>query len=137
MNEIKQRIAIAKACGWDEESARRGFKTVRREIDGVMCSQISDKLPDYLNDLNAIVQAVLGRFQTDENLLSVRPLNYEDDGDAVETRGKYERHLYRTLRRITPNGEGTLTDFDLANAPAPQRAEAFLRTLGLWEETPT
>jgi hypothetical protein len=55
MNEEKQRIAIAKACGWEQFSPDKdpdfwyqpGWRLVVKTKD----------LPDYLNDLNAMHEA--------------------------------------------------------------------------------
>ena len=61
-------------------------------------------LPDYLNDLNAC-------HEMEKALTDIQ-------------RGYYWDHL----KDMTDEG------FDQLHATAPQRAEAFLRTLGLWEE---
>ena len=62
-------------------------------------------LPNYLNDLNAMHEA--------EKVLT------------KEQRRKYVRTLFQT----------TNTDWDSHCATAAQRARAFLKTLGVWEET--
>ena len=65
-----------------------------------------DCLPDYLNDLNAMHEA--------EKVLTDR-----------QTR-TYTANLWRMTHYAKI--------FSSIHATAPQRCEAFLRTLGLWEE---
>jgi len=110
MDPIKQRIAIAEACGWkpiNMGSLPTAWKhpTTPANVDVGRLDVINSRyLPDYLNDLNAMHEAekVLGK-----------PLCYH-----------YVDHLPKHL-------EGR-TNFALAHATAAQRAEAFLRTLNLW-----
>ena len=91
MKPHRQRIAIAKACG---------FK----------CSEYSDELgqlvaefmPDYLKDLNAIHEA--------EKVLN-----------------NVQRERYRTELVYMHAGRDVF-------ATSAQRAEAFLRTIGKWED---
>lgn len=64
-------------------------------------------IPDYLNDLNAMHEA-----------------------EAVLTREQLVDYCNTTLRSTT--GEGNVVDYKMIRATADQRAEAFLRTLGLW-----
>lgn len=93
MKSEEQRIAIAKACGWN------GFNP--------------DNIPDYLNDLNAMHEA--------EKTLTIEQ-NYV---------------YWNTLRDLICVDENTGHWCDLkasGHATAAERAEAFLRTLGLWKE---
>lgn len=62
--------------------------------------------PDYLNDLNAMHEA--------ENVLPA---------------GQWDRYA-QWLRELTSSNRRFL----IAHATASQRAEAFLRTIGKWEE---
>jgi hypothetical protein len=119
MSPEAQRIAIAEACGW---------KYIRAEVDWLpqeltghytkphptdpekekfYCTRHS--IPDYLNDLNAMHEAektcIIG--------VAKEPL------DTL-----FRLNLWNVL-------EGTETDPIHANAQ--QRAEAFLKTLGLWK----
>ena len=87
MKPEQQRIAIAEACGEDNDSIYR------------------DLIPDYLNDLNAMHEA-------EKVLVRLQWVSY--------------------LRRLQ-----TLCDESVSwpiHATAAQRAEAFLRTIGKWEE---
>jgi|688.fasta_scaffold896109_2 hypothetical protein len=102
-----QRIRIAKACGFDESH----WLELK---DGIVFGT-SGSLPDYLNDLNAMHEAV--RKLTDsqrtkfrQNLTKVWTARYN------ATHGLFPPH------------------YDSVNASAKQRAEAFLRTLNLWIE---
>ena len=87
MTPEQQRIAIAEACGEDNDSIYR------------------DLIPDYLNDLNAMHEAE-------------KIMNNNDWWKFVE-------HLTNIC------GGGTALGI---SATASQRAEAFLRTIGKWEE---
>ena len=93
MTPEQQRIAIAEACGEDNDSIYR------------------DLIPDYLNDLNAMHEA--------ENILN------------ADQMVSYDYHL----DRVVGNGrQGLNIEYFLWSATATQRAEAFLRTIGKWEE---
>ena len=94
MTPEQQRIAIAEACGEDNDSIYR------------------DLIPDYLNDLNAMHEA--------ENVLKQRWSNYcEKLLEIVEPE---------------PRSLEVCHYWNLLHATASQRAEAFLRTIGKWEE---
>lgn len=73
-------------------------------------------LPDYLNDLNAIHGAIC---QTIEG----------------QDRFEFAYQLDEVVTRDYPGLEEADRDFFCENATAAQRAEAFLKTLGLWKET--
>ena len=109
MNQEKQRIAIAEACGWTDIT--RGpydgrpfgrYKT--HQLEGV---------PDYLNDLNAMHEA--------EKVLTVaQRITYANQIGVVLSNG--------SVGRAIPNW------WFIHEATAAQRAEAFLRTIGKWEQ---
>ena len=122
MNPEKQRIAIAEACGWklksnglspmwswQNESLIHRIKWVAHKV---MASQ--GVLPDYLNDLNAMHEA--------EKVLT------------PDTRPEYLCQLFdaatRGMSGLYPVDENYLSH----HATAAQRAEAFLLTIGKWEE---
>lgn len=71
---------------------------------------------DFCNDLNAMHEAVIKTFQDSSIQLD------------------YSRMLIFVIKKSSPICKRFFSDFDLANATATQRAEAFLRTLGKWEE---
>lgn len=114
MSPEKQRIAIAEACGW---------KFIKSPSDGVsefwrqaICdSWVNSRgrvvwgpnnLPDYLNDLNAMHEA--------EKTLSNEEIN---------------AYAYKLL--VLPSRPGSVR---YVMATAAQRAEAFLKTLGKWDQ---
>jgi hypothetical protein len=115
MNEEKQRIAIAEACGWQrfcpDKDPNYWYKPGWREV------VITNKLPDYLNDLNAMrgAEGVLGgekRVEYLDALLDVLGLNLGPGGWDMD---------FNSVWQMTA-------------ATAAQRAEAFLKTLGKWED---
>ena len=123
MNQEQQRIAIAEACGWTEfgdkvRFANTGNSFTQREYwmkGGVDPETGSFKeLPDYLNDLNAMHEA--------EKLL-IRI--YEPPSAHKD----YDTKLWAKMR-----DDGLELNGYTWHATAKQRAEAFLKTLNLWEE---
>ena len=115
MNKQEQRIAIAEACGVDVPEW-----CCHEENDCYMeCSEhyseAVNKLPDYLNDLNAMHEA--------EKVL-------DDSYEATPPRQCVE--YAKLLQRIGATTNGGKSEFGVANSTAAQRAEAFLKTLNLW-----
>lgn len=114
MKPEKQRIAIAETCGWhhfiinDEYGPDRGLKPDQTASIGCVFTE----LPDYLNDLNAMHEA--------EKVLVAK----DDGSHAGCARYVYASHLYG----LVPAGVQPFM------ATAAQRAEAFLRAIGKWEE---
>ena len=106
-----QRIKIAEACGWTEisERCRRGLPP-GADDDGT--EDCLTQLPDYTSDLNAIHDAEL-------SCLVLKP----------------ERMVGRSTRCEIENALvgmcGSMRD--AVHASAAQRAEAFLKTLNLWQ----
>ena len=105
MNPEQQRIAIAEACGkWHSGWPHEYMNQADR----------LRHIPDYLNDLNAMHEA--------EKVLT--KANW----------GGYAAELYRITdahnHGISPNHHWLAVAFSTAT----QRAEAFLRTIGKWEE---
>ncbi len=129
MSPEKQRIAIAEVCGWQmvsefenalHEKVRQYRKTIAPE-DGVYARAMEWELPDYLSDLNAM---------------------HEVEGVEVSKNGynfqvEYMVQLENVALRRRPNCTSLEVRFWLSVATAAQRAEAFLRTLGKWEESPS
>jgi len=116
MNTEKQRIAIAETCGWkhikhtnqeDVDIESRSI-TYWSGLTGVPPKFIHDQnriiIPDYRNDLNAMHEA--------EKAMSL-------DG----------RNNYIDLLGMTYHDS-----WEFCRATAAQRAEAFLRTIGKWED---
>ena len=105
MSPEAQRIAITEACGWTD------IKT--GPYDGLPFgrrkSHQLEVIPDYLNDLNAMHEA--------EKLLT-----------QWEELVSYHSWLGYC------GGNSTIEVHNCIHATAAQRAEAFLRTIGRWEE---
>jgi len=114
-NEINKRIAIA--CGWIEHELGDGGMYGWTAPNGeyrTSCLRpyyYEDELPNYHGDLNAMHEA--------EKVL--------DRGENHLMRGGFGLYLIN-LPRVC-DGEPRVC------ATAAQRAEAFLRTIGQWEET--
>lgn len=126
MTPEAQRIAIARACGktcrycggsgllpaFSPDEYREISKTFNvpkvqlRSLCGYLC-----EMPDYLNDLNAMHEA--------EKLFDGVECN-----DSL--RYQYSHRLYLV---VTPASTQPF------RATAVQRAEAFLRTIGKWDDT--
>lgn len=105
MSPTDQRVAIAEACGFKREE--RGYGAFTRIEDGEEWSYAPHDLPDYLTDLNAMHEA-----------------------EKILQKGK--KHEYTDwLKKCCPRSGRT--DFLAFHATAAQRAEAFLRTIGKWQ----
>ncbi len=100
-------IAIAEACGWTkiEDPTHYLWKRANTEWRGGF--EYATELPDYCNDLNAM---------------------YEAEKTLIYKYREYEDRLWFIVQR-----DGKELAFT-SHATAPQRAEAFLRTLNLWKE---
>ena len=106
MTPEQQRIAIAEACGEDNDSIYR------------------DLIPDYLNDLNAMHEA-------EETLDASQCAEY-----ARQLMKHHPTYCVTVLdTRFAPTEEIAYETYQLLHATAAQRAEAFLRTIGKWEES--
>ena len=107
MKPEQQRIAIAEACGWklvtDNPCYEPYWENPTGNMIAVSCGM---RLPDYLNDLNAMHKA--------EKTLDYNQMN---------------RYQNIELSRFVHTGTTWI-----CSATAAQRAEAFLRTLNLWNE---
>jgi len=114
MKPDKQRIAIAEACGWKCFcSFKEAFACWVRP--SAMEHQ-TEWLPDYLVDLNAMHEA--------EKILTpeYQPAKGESQwSDYIGWLGFCGENKTREV-------------YECVTATAAQRAEAFLRTIGKWEE---
>ena len=107
MSPEKQRIAIAEACGWTDIRRQRLYLG-NLDLWGTKLKggeKHRNRLPDYLGDLNACHEMETWLKNDDRHAFSCYA------SDLFEEHGSDAVHL-----------------------TAPQRCEAFLRTLGLWEE---
>lgn len=136
MTPEAQRIAIAEACGKKDTCLSGRWKKLDIQyssgIDSYECENCgyidersgmgtftphAKPIPDYLNDLNAMAEA-------EEHIGSQRRLYASNLQDVC---GNY------AVGVVTSYEDQLLRLFHLVHASAPQRAEAFLRTLGLWK----
>ena len=113
MTPEHQRVAIAEACGWTEIEPCTCCNGVSRAYEPTPGAH-KKHLPNYLNNLNDMREA--------ENVLF--PVEVDDlyGSDLVKEYGDILQHLCCG----NPGG--------IMRATASQRAEAFLRTIGKWEE---
>jgi len=110
MTPEAQLIAIAEACGWTDihyapEGDLRPSPKPWGKPTGI---SYSSPLPDYLNDLNAMAQA-------EQTLVGAQRWHY---ADLLAAQGDSDASGY----------------YRAATATAAQRAEAFLRTIGKWDD---
>lgn len=121
MSPEAQRIAIAEACGW---SQIKNFHTMK--IGGMWLGYppvnpiIGEPtaIPDYLNDLNQMHEA-----ERQASLGLIRCAAYESLLKEIIT---------RDFQSKTP--ETRVAELYTWHATATQRAEALLKTLGLWKD---
>ena len=122
MSPEKQRVAIAKTCGWTAEQDSNGYWRATNQKSG-HASELwlsernvwSQGIPDYINDLNACHEMEKG-------------LDYEQCEAFSNTVADIVHAANREKDYAFP------WSFARIHATAAQRCEAFLRTLGLWEE---
>jgi hypothetical protein len=118
MKPEQQRIEIAKACGWELKS--NGLspmwswqnESLTHRIKWVAHKEMASQgvLPDYLNDLNAMHEAI-------GTLL-------------FSQRRAYRINLKEIMsKKINP---AVICYSECIDAPAAQRAEAFLKTIDKW-----
>lgn len=127
MTSEEQRIAIAKTCGW-KKIHKRNRRLERSSCgtllmgehasiegmpmpDGINWCKVG-RIPDYLNDLNAMHDA--------EKKLS------------LEERNAYMSWLWTICNRA--HRMASVSGWLVPTSTATQRAEAFLRVKGLWKD---
>lgn len=132
MNDIEQRIAIAEACGWSNKSSDDRLKDgsyrwdIRRDgtifglkplswEDGKPIAYLSDqRVPDYLNDFNALHEAIIHISQNNEDWCW----------------GAFGCHM----NMVCGIGLWELTWAVAATATPAQWAEAVIRTLNITDD---
>jgi hypothetical protein len=107
-------------CGWEDITESVAPEEFRRRATGMLRDKHGNRtplkqIPNYCADLNAMHEA--------EKVLDIK---------QVELFADIMYNLCVEGKVTTPNRLGWR--FALLNATARQRAEAFLRTLGKWEE---
>ena len=115
MTDQEINIAIAEACGWTKTKERRG-RVTQMDVTVWRLDGVEGSLPDYCHDLNAMHEVWLSLKDYDKREIHVQ--------------------LAIIIEEATKNWDklGVLDQRGMvANASARQRAEAFLRTKGLWK----
>jgi hypothetical protein len=112
MSPEQQQIAIATACGWTEIDQCTCWHGVSRGYAPIPGAH-KKHLPDYLADLNAMHEA-----------------------EKVLFCDKWKWLAYVNNLNEMPSLQNEWLCVSI-HATAAQRAEAFLRTLNLWQESPT
>jgi hypothetical protein len=108
MKTEEQRIAIAEACGWTEVCLRPYSLSGNYNVPMGFREGVGPRIvPNYPADLNAMHEAEKVEFGTDE-------IAWGTYGSQLFTLIEPSRHYL--------------------HATAAQRAEAFLRTIGKWED---
>jgi hypothetical protein len=102
-----QRVAIAEACGWKVHPKDKWVVIPPNSPHSV---QPLNTLPNYLNDLNAM-----------------------HDAEKVLTPTEFEAYRW-ILWGLCKRPQVTEWERAYLSATASQRAEAFLRKIGKWEE---
>ena len=122
MKPLEQRLAIAEACNLSRLAPiEQRTRTGKKDPNGVVLWFMEEhhggaatwaKVPDFLNDLNAC-REMEEALSYDQRILYCDLLEKFDQANT-------ERHAW----------------FRITHATAPQRAEAFLKTIGKWKSSP-
>lgn len=125
MSPQKINEAIAEKCGWVEAFPLGGSPHKRTRDGGILLpyywihepsGKRAQTVPDYVGDLNAMHEAEKALFENEE------PERYREQLNKACGYG-----------RAWKDSECCPA---IVHATSAQRAEAFLRTLNLWEEKP-
>jgi len=104
-------ITIAELCGWTEISH------YTQAVDGWYGYEPEDgphsQVPDYCNDLNAM---------------------HEAEKTLIFSERRLFRHWLQKVKSYDLGDDVIIAIDECVHATAKQRAEAFLRTIGKWEE---
>jgi len=121
MKSYQQIIAIAEACEWThcEYIESLGLCKGKHKNSRVQYDSGHSDLPDYLGDRNAMHKAITTKFVT------------------IELQQKFAHQLGMLIKNAEPYASRNWSDWDLITASLSQLSEALLRTLGLWQPTPT
>jgi len=135
MKPAEIKIKIAEACGW-----KWHYGDATKKMDGLRYWRLVEwkwpqnastfcELPDYTNDLNAMHDA--------EKMLVFEPKNFSDGFSShAEKWSDYNMKLAEVVAEDLGGLKGHFLNAMslMTHATAAQRAEAFLRAMGLWEE---
>lgn len=117
MTDQEINIAIAEACGWtlDDDTVTKPDGSRYARHDGLREIPLSDIIPNYAHDLNAMHEAE----------------------KTLESGRVHEEYYYTTLAEMLCADELAETWAHyrvLIHVAARQRAEAFLKTVGKWTD---
>jgi len=113
LDKQTQRTEIAKTCGWEHAPENNEDYPWWHPVEKTVST--FDNLPDYLNNLDDMHEAE--KVLDDSKLWDQQKVRY-----------------YHELSELFDDcGEPTVNYFNVVNATAAQRAEAFLKTLNLWQ----
>jgi len=115
MTDFEINIAIAEHCGWERHPMDQWIVTDPKYPHSV---QPLSTIPKYCEDLNAMHEAEehLKEHEWESMFELLIKIRWRDASDE-------QRKDYGSGKTLSPS-----------RAKAKQRAEAFLRTLGKWEE---
>lgn len=133
MTDDEIRIAVAESVGWQRWRSKAGKVALRKPTEETAeywrsfgCEITTEEItepfpktfpvPDYPNDLNAIGEAVEG--------LRKNQFHFVD----------FPKRLFQVVTGLEWTGDVGYFFFNLVNATASQRCEAYLRTIGRWKE---
>lgn len=125
MTPEAQRIAIAESLGWERVPVpftvgKNTVDWIVLEKEGQRASVFTGTIPDYLNDLSAMLEAESALSNLDHQKLCLF----------------LHKSIMGTLDNFDVNGNCNLECVSrVVKATATQRAEAFLRALGKWDDT--
>jgi len=125
MSPEEQRIAIAEACGLNQLGYMPSVITGKATLVHVGEGMTPCMVPDYLNDLNAMHEAE--KVLTKEQQGLYLSISYDI---VLGQKPLFDAYISSYWEVPT---EDAYTQMTLG---APQRAEALLRTLNLWKDTP-
>jgi hypothetical protein len=133
MDPVKQRAAIAEYCGWKDVRGHMGIPPENGMLFPYPEHHEEDwrlkpfrGLPDYLNDLNAMHEAEKSLEDKDENGRLMAEYASWKLSSVCE--------IYSPKNELVHAYAGSIGNYLLVHATAAQRAEAFLKTIGKWEE---
>jgi hypothetical protein len=127
MNYYKQIWAIGEYIGYKNLKIIEGespFSGVFVDNPNLQNSIPRIRLPNYTNDLNAMHEAEKTIPKRDKCIYAnylMMVVGFDGETDMVDDYGEWSTSKTTSL-------------FSILNATAAQRAEAFLKTIGKWEE---
>ena len=110
MSDQEINMAIAEACGWRVHPDNRWIVIPPNSPNSV---QPLNTIPDYCNDLNAM---------------------HESEKKLIFSERKLFRYWLQKVKGSAIGDDVMIAIDECVHSTARQRAEAFVRTIGKWEE---